>query len=77
MLHRGLKLYRININDPGLTLTYFTIRSNLGAYMFEWGKQLPSHLYEKNTLVDCLRLARGYIHVYNQFDNYIQTSFSL
>ena len=26
----GLKLYKVNINDdPGLTLTYFTARSNL------------------------------------------------
>ena len=30
MLHRGLKLYKVCINgDPGLTLTYFTARSNL------------------------------------------------
>ena len=36
MLHQGLKLYKANINDdPGLTLTYFTTRSNLVAYMFE------------------------------------------
>ena len=29
MLHRGLKLYIVCINDdPGLTLTYFTGRSN-------------------------------------------------
>ena len=30
ILHWGLKLYKVNINDdPGLTLTYFTARSNL------------------------------------------------
>ena len=40
-------LYKLNINDPGLTLKYFTKRSNLVAYMFEWVKLLPSHLYEK------------------------------
>ena len=29
MLHRGLKLYEVNINDDtGLTLTYFKARSN-------------------------------------------------
>ena len=29
MHHRGLKLYKVYINeDPGLTLTYFTARSN-------------------------------------------------
>ena len=27
MQHQGLKLYK---DDPGLTLTYFTARSNLG-----------------------------------------------
>ena len=35
----GLKLYIVYINDdPGLTLTYFTARSNWVAYTFEWGK---------------------------------------
>ena len=30
MQHRGLKFYKDYINDdPGLTLTYFTARSNL------------------------------------------------
>ena len=30
---------KVYINDdPGLTLTYFTARSNWFAYMFEWGK---------------------------------------
>ena len=39
MRHQGLKLYKIFINDdPGLTLTYFTARSNWVAFMFEWGK---------------------------------------
>ena len=39
MSHMGLKLYKVDINEyPGLTLTYFTARSNLVAYTFEWGK---------------------------------------
>ena len=43
MQHRGLKLYRVYINDgPGLTLAYITARSNLVVYMFEWGKLLQS-----------------------------------
>ena len=43
MQHKGLKLYKVYINDePGLTLTYFTARSNWVAYMFEWGKLLQS-----------------------------------
>ena len=41
MLHWGLKLYKVYINDdPGLTLTYFTARSNWVTYTFEWGKLL-------------------------------------
>ena len=37
----GLKLYKVYINDdPGLTLTYFTARSNWVTYTFEWGKLL-------------------------------------
>ena len=47
--HQGLKLYKICINDEtGLTLTYFTARSNLVAYTFEWGKVLQSHLMGGN-----------------------------
>ena len=39
MKHWGLKLYKVYINDdPGLTLTYFTARSNLVPYAFEWEK---------------------------------------
>ena len=46
--HLGIKLYKVYINDdPGLTLTYFTARSNLVADTFEWGKVLQSHLMGK------------------------------
>ena len=31
-------------NDPGLTLTYFTARSNFFAYAFELGTLLQRHL---------------------------------
>ena len=49
MLHRGLQLYKVYINDgPGLTLTYFTARSNWVAYTFELGKLLQSHLMGEN-----------------------------
>ena len=40
MQHRGLKLYKnYTNNDPGLTLTYFTARTNLVA---TWGIFLQS-----------------------------------
>ena len=35
MEHEGHKLYKVYINDdPGLTLTYFTGKSNLVCYIF-------------------------------------------
>ena len=41
MYHWGFKLYKVYINDdPGLTLTYFTARSNWVICTFEWGKLL-------------------------------------
>ena len=49
MQHWGIKLHKVYINDdPWLTLTYFTARSNLVAYVFEWGKLLQSHLMVKS-----------------------------
>ena len=49
MQHRGLKFYKVYINnDPGLTLTYFTARSNWVTCTFEWGKLLKSHSMEEN-----------------------------
>ena len=39
MQHRVLEYYQIFLNDdPGLTLTYFTARSNLVHYVFVWEK---------------------------------------
>ena len=38
MLHQVLEYYHVCSNDPGLTLTYFTARSNLVPYAFVWVK---------------------------------------
>ena len=39
MQHRILKYYQVSSNDdPWLTLTYFTARSNLVPYSFVWEK---------------------------------------
>ena len=36
-----VSLYKVYINDdPGLTMTYFTARSNWVICTFEWGKLL-------------------------------------
>ena len=53
MQHQRLKLYKVYINDDlGLTLTYFTARSNLVAYTIEWGKLLQSFNWEKLAVQD-------------------------
>ena len=40
MLHWVLKYYQVNSkDDPGMTLTYFTVRSNLVPYAFVWRKR--------------------------------------
>ena len=39
MLHREVVYYQVcSTDDPGLTLTYFTARSNLAPYAFVWEK---------------------------------------
>ena len=39
MQHQVLKYYQVcQDDDPGLTLTYFTVRSNLVPYAFVWEK---------------------------------------
>ena len=48
MQYHRLKLYKVYINDdPWLTLTYFTARSNWVDYRFEWVKLLQSAAKEK------------------------------
>ena len=48
MKHWGLGPIIVCSNDdPRLTLTYFTARSNLVFYAFIWGKLLESHLMEE------------------------------
>ena len=57
MQHRGLKLYKLYINsDPGLTLTYFTARSNLVPYAFVWEKGKTMDFSETIVIYD-LKLA--------------------
>ena len=49
MYYWELKLCEVYINDdPGLTLAYFTARSNWVASKFKWGKLLQSHLMREN-----------------------------
>ena len=41
MQHSGLKLYKVYIDgDPGLTLTYFTARSNFGRMCVRMGTRV-------------------------------------
>ena len=57
MRHRVLKYYQICSNDdPGLTLTYFTARSNLVPYAFVWEKGKTMDFSETIVVYD-LKLA--------------------
>ena len=57
MQHRVLKYYRVCSNDdPGLTLTYFTARSNLVPYAFIWEKGKTMDFWE-TIVVYYLKLA--------------------
>ena len=57
MEHWELKLYKVYINDdPGLTLTYFTARSNLVPYAFVWEKGKTMDFSETIVVYD-LKLA--------------------
>ena len=48
MQHRVLKYYQVcSIDDPGLTLTYFTARSNLVPYAFVWEKGKKKWIFQK------------------------------
>ena len=48
MPHRGLKLYKVCINgDRGLTLTYYTTRSNLETYAILWEKVRTVGFFQK------------------------------
>ena len=49
MYYLGFNLYKVYINDdPGLTMTYFTARSNWVTCTLEWGKLLQSPLMKEN-----------------------------
>ena len=49
MEHYVLKRFENYMNDdPELTLSYFTARSNWATYTFEWGKLFESHLMAEN-----------------------------
>ena len=53
MQHWVLEYYQVCSNDdPGLTLTYFTARSNLVLYAFVWKKGKTMDISETNVVCD-------------------------
>ena len=53
MQHRVLEYYQVCSNDdPGLTLTYLTARSNLVPYAFIWEKSKTMDLSETIVVYD-------------------------
>ena len=91
MHHRVLEYYQICSNDdPKLTLTYFTVRSDLVPYAFVWekGKTMDLKLATDDrsdkkfllTSKPCplgtvCPLPRGYIHVLNHEKKYMKSDF--
>ena len=60
MQHRVLEYYLVYSNDdPALTLTYFTARSNLVPYAFVWEKSKTMAFPETIVVYD-LKLATDY-----------------
>ena len=48
MQHWVLKYYQVfSSDDPGMTLTYFTARSNLVHYAFVWEKGKTMYFFQK------------------------------
>ena len=57
MQHRGLEYYQFySKDDPGLTFTYFTARSDLVSYAFVWEKGKTMDFSETIVVYD-LKLA--------------------
>ena len=53
MHHQVLEYYQVCSNDdPGLTLTYFTARSNLVPYAFVWEKSKTIVVYDLKLATD-------------------------
>ena len=88
----GLEYYQVCSNDdPGLTLTYFTARSNLVLYVFVWEEVKQCQLWFETSnrwpkwqeaSVDIKTLSPGgcplsrvYIHVLNHGKNCIKSDF--
>ena len=58
MQHRVHKYYQVCSNDdPGLTLTYFTARSNFVPYAFLWEKGKTMDFFLETIVIYDLKLA--------------------
>ena len=58
MQHRVLEYYQVCSNDdPGLTLTYLTARSNLVPYAFVWEKGKTMDFFSETIVAYDLKLA--------------------
>ena len=56
MQHRVLEYYQVcSTYDPGLTLTYFTARSNLVPYAFVWEKGKTMDFFFQKLLASMIK----------------------
>ena len=59
MQHRVLEYYQVcSNNDPGLTLTYFTARSNLVPYAFVWEKGKTMDFFSETIVFYDIKVGR-------------------
>ena len=59
MQHWVLEYYQVYSNDdPGMTLTYFTARSNLVPYAFVWEKGKTIDFFSETIVVDYIKVGR-------------------
>ena len=84
MQHRAFEYYQVCSNDdPGVTLTFFTARSNLIPYAFVWEKGKTMDLSETVVVYDIKvgSQLNVYMNLYEyersrSFIQHFQTSFS-
>ena len=58
MQHWVLEYYQVCLNDdPGMTLTYFTTRTNLVPYAFVWGKS-KLWIFSETIVVQDIKVGR-------------------
>ena len=70
--HWVLEYYQVcSSDDPGMTLVYFTARSNLVPYAFVWEKGIPTYCFPETIVVYDIKVGRcSQLNEYMKFYEY-------